>query len=1255
MLHAHRLVAVRICLLIVGFALLSATSALATSTHRSPAASTSRLHDTSHAGLASEASLQARKSSSSRRTRCVVITTRAGRHRKAGTRCAAKKPKTTGAKPSVQTSANASAPDSAASVGAQTAVMGGALPTEALDVPGSAPGSPADAPTQASVTERQSTATTLSSSLNPSMVGQAVTYTATVSATAATGSVTFADAGTAISGCADRTVSLGATTCTLSAYASASTHSITASYNGAGNYIGSTSSLLSQVVIRASTSTTLRSSANPSMVGQPVIYTATVSRAAATGTVAFEEAGTPIAGCAAQPVGSGTATCLLSGYATAGEHAISATYSGDGNYLTSASSSSKQVVDKTGTTTTTMTLSSSLNPSTVGEAVTYTATVSPVAATGTVEFKQVGVTLGGCATQAVSSGTATCTVANLAVGSPWITAVYSGDSSYAASWSPALTQTVNKKTTTTAVSSSSDPSTVGQAVTYTATVSVAAVTGTVSFDEAGTPIAGCTAQPVSSSTASCTVVDPAAGGYWITAVYSGDSNYAASWSSGFTQAVTKKAATTSVSSSLNPSTVGEALTYTARISAAAATGTVEFKQAGVTISGCAAEAISSSTARCTVANLAAGNNWVTAVYSGDSNYSSSTSSGLTQTVTKKTTTTSASSSLNPSTVGEAVTYEAKVSAAAATGTVEFKQAGVTIAGCAAQPVSSGTATCAVAGPAAGGYGITAAYSGDSSYAASRSSALTQTVNKKTATSSTSSLLNPSTVGQAVTFTATVSPATATGTVEFEQDGVTISKCSAQAVISGTARCTVPNLPVGSPWITAVYSGDSSYAASWSPALTETVSKKPTATTVSSSSDPSTVGQAVTYTATVSPATATGTVEFKEEGAPIIGCTTEIISSGTATCPVMGYPKWSSYRIAAAYNGDDSDLASTSAIFTQTVEPPAGSPTPFRFFSPTSLWNEEVPADAPLDPSSSAVISTFAARVAAEEQADQGPWINTTAYSVPVYTVPAGQPDVRVHLTGTSEPALSDAWKAVPLPPTATPATGADGLLVVWQPSTDRLWEFWRLVHKPEGWSASWGSAMEHVSSSQGAYSTSAWPGAEPWWGASASSLSLVGGLISLEDLKLGQINHALEMAIPDVRSGVYAAPAQRSDGKTADTLSLPEGAHLRLNPNLNLATLHLPRLTLMLAEAAQRYGIFVTDSSATTVFDAQDPTGPEANPYTGAGGYFEGQQPNKLLASFPWNQLELLKMELRSIARNRRRRHEVSRRRRAARRGQPAG
>ena len=226
---------------------------------------------------------------------------------------------------------------------------------------------------------------------------------------------------------------------------------------------------------------------------------------------------------------------------------------------------------------------------------------------------------------------------------------------------------------------------------------------------------------------------------------------------------------------------------------------------------------------------------------------------------------------------------------------------------------------------------------------------------------------------------------------------------------------------------------------------------------------------------------------------------------------------------------------------------SGPLAPVRFFSSSSFWNEPVSAGAPLDPTSGEVVGAFDAEVAAEEQAEKGPSINTTKWSVPVYTVPADQPTVRVKLGGASpEPALRSAWSAVPLPSNAQPAAGTDKHLAVWQPSTGRLWEFWRLVHGAEGWYASWGGAMQNVSSNPGVYGPEAWPGAKPWWGVWASSLSIVGGLITLEDLELGQIDHALLMSIPEVRAGVYASPAQRTDGKSTNPLSLPEGAHLRL-------------------------------------------------------------------------------------------------------------
>jgi hypothetical protein len=303
--------------------------------------------------------------------------------------------------------------------------------------------------------------------------------------------------------------------------------------------------------------------------------------------------------------------------------------------------------------------------------------------------------------------------------------------------------------------------------------------------------------------------------------------------------------------------------------------------------------------------------------------------------------------------------------------------------------------------------------------------------------------------------------------------------------------------------------------------------------------------------------------------------------------------------------------------------------PFRFFSPTSFWNEQLPPDAPLDPGSAVIVEALREEVAEEEEVHKGPAINTTSWSVPVYTVGADQPTVKVTLgPASTAPTLQAAWEAVPLPADAKPAAGTDKHLVVWQPAADRLWEFWHLEQTVDGWEAYWGGAIQDVSSDSGAYGTEAWPGAKPGWGASASSLSIAGGLITLEDLEKGQINHALAMSVPNTRHGVYASPAQRADGASSEPSSLPEGAHLQLEPGLDLAALHLPHITLMMAEAAQRYGIVVRDTAANVAFYAQDPTPTGENPYTGLSGYYEGKTPSELLASFPWSRLQLLKMEL---------------------------
>lgn len=311
-------------------------------------------------------------------------------------------------------------------------------------------------------------------------------------------------------------------------------------------------------------------------------------------------------------------------------------------------------------------------------------------------------------------------------------------------------------------------------------------------------------------------------------------------------------------------------------------------------------------------------------------------------------------------------------------------------------------------------------------------------------------------------------------------------------------------------------------------------------------------------------------------------------------------------------------------------PPVGEEA-FRFFSPTSFWNAPVPADAAIDPISTAAVTALTLLEIGEQTGTHRPSINTTSWSVPIYTVPAGQPTVRVALVKGYSVALQAAWAEVPLPPDAHPAVGTDEHLVVWQPSTDRMWEFWHLEKMGESWRAAWGGAMQNVSTNSGVYGAEAWPEAQSSWGASASSLPLAGGLITLEDLQRGEIDHALAISIPNVRQGVYASPAQRTDGSSKEPLSLPEGAHLRLDPTLDLASLHLPPFTLMLARAAQRYGIFVRDIASNLALYAQDPSQLATNPYSGPHGYFEGQSPSTLLAAFPWSHLQLLKMELSTV------------------------
>jgi hypothetical protein len=184
------------------------------------------------------------------------------------------------------------------------------------------------------------TTTTVSSSANPSVIGQPVTYTATISQAPGGGTVGFTDNGTPITGCTAVPVSGSTATCQATPASGANT--IAATFTGSVGFGGSAGTLTQEAVLPTTTTTTLSSSANPSVIGQPVTYTATISQAPGGGTVGFTDNGTPITGCTAVPVSGSTATCQAT--PASGANTIAATFTGSVGFGGSAGTLTQEAV-----------------------------------------------------------------------------------------------------------------------------------------------------------------------------------------------------------------------------------------------------------------------------------------------------------------------------------------------------------------------------------------------------------------------------------------------------------------------------------------------------------------------------------------------------------------------------------------------------------------------------------------------------------------------------------------------------------------------------------------------------------------------------------------------------------------------------------------------------------------------------------------------------------------------------------------------
>jgi len=283
-----------------------------------------------------------------------------------------------------------------------------------------------------------------------------------------------------------------------------------------------------------------------------------------------------------------------------------------------------------------VTAAASVSPSGVNQAVTFNASVSIVAPgagtpTGTVEFRDGSTRLG---TVALISGSASLTTNGLSATSHTISAIYSGDANVAAS-TRAFTHVVltSAQSSTTAITSSSNPATTGANVTLTATVTApSGLTGSVAFYD-GTTLIGTAA--ISGTKAKLVIATLANGTHAITAQYAGNATIPPSISPVFAQIVkpsgtTLRNSTATVVASPSPSPLDQSVTFTATVSgnqSTPPTGVVLFFVDGSVVSGpvtLSPFGSASSHATFTTSTLAHGVHTVEIAYLGDGTYKGDT-------------------------------------------------------------------------------------------------------------------------------------------------------------------------------------------------------------------------------------------------------------------------------------------------------------------------------------------------------------------------------------------------------------------------------------------------------------------------------------------------------------------------------------------------------------------------------------------------------------------------------------------------------
>ena len=313
---------------------------------------------------------------------------------------------------------------------------------------------------------------------------------------------------------------------------------------------------------------------------------------------------------------------------------------------------------------------------------------------------------------------------------------------------------------------------------------------------------------------------------------------------------------------------------------------------------------------------------------------------------------------------------------------------------------------------------------------------------------------------------------------------------------------------------------------------------------------------------------------------------------------------SSYTVSVQVLSAIGDQLGTYTGSVTTTAPTGSFP---RLYNSAAFINTPIGNAPSVDSNSSAIISS-----AITSYVNSANLSNNDAWGIPIVTADQQSSTYNV---GCQYYWCNVDFGQVHIPTSAQPDTGSDGHLVVLQPNGTEF-DMWIGQHTTSGWTA--GSRWLESANGPAANCSTV----HACGGADAANFALAAGAVRPEEIAQGHIDHALAITTPDTRQGYIACPATNGDGTHASPNALPIGAHLQLDPNINVAALSIPTWEKVIAVALQQYGAYVIDTGGSVALYAQSNLGRPYDAWARAG--VPSTSPS--LSNLPWHSMRVLSM-----------------------------